>query len=100
MEVDDAEPAHSDRAAAIQMKTLIIRSPMANRVAHSPHVRKPGGSVTEEKTGYAAHLRPFYSSRLSLLARLCVSPRAPARSASECSAELASTLGIVFVRAW
>src|SRR5579863_7920298 len=56
MQVDNAEPPHPDRTPAIEMKPVVIRSPVPNGRAHPLHVRKLGGLVTEEKTGDTAHL--------------------------------------------
>ncbi len=58
LQIDDAETAHAESAAAIQMKSFVIRSAVTNCGAHLPHIRKLGGLVAKEKTGDAAH---FYS---------------------------------------
>jgi hypothetical protein len=55
IQIDNAEPAHADCAAAIQMKTFVIGSAVTNRVAHLPYIRKLSGFAAEEKTGDAAH---------------------------------------------
>jgi hypothetical protein len=55
IQIDDAEPAHADSAAAVQMKTFVIRSAVTNRGAHLPHIRKLSGLTAEEKAGDAAH---------------------------------------------
>jgi hypothetical protein len=39
IQVDDAQAPHPDRAAAIQMKTFIVRAAVADCAAHSLNVR-------------------------------------------------------------
>jgi hypothetical protein len=57
MQIDDAQPAHPESAAAVEMKAFVIRSAVTDGIAHALHVRNPGGLATEEKTGDAAHFK-------------------------------------------
>ncbi|MDQ2899727.1 MAG: hypothetical protein M3Y07_08000, partial [Acidobacteriota bacterium] len=55
VKIDNAEAAHPDAAAAVEMKTFIVRSPMANGIAHGldgGEFRRP---IPEEITRDSAH---------------------------------------------
>src|SRR5260370_39207883 len=57
MEIDDAEPAHADRAALLNMKALVVRSTMLDLIAHGANRRQIRHAVSEDITGYPAHGR-------------------------------------------
>src|SRR5579884_1047089 len=59
VEVDDAEPPHSQAHAAAKIKTFVIRSAMHNRGAHGAHFMAQNGlaSVAENSRNAAHRIR-------------------------------------------
>ncbi len=57
-EIDDAEAAHADPAPAIHVNAFVVRTAMANLVAHRLYQRRLSGLIETHKTGDSAHRRP------------------------------------------
>jgi len=57
-EIDDAEAAHADTAPAIDMYAFVVRTTMANLVAHGLDERMLGRLIETHKTGNTAHRKP------------------------------------------
>src|ERR1700692_3884498 len=53
--IDDAEPAHADPARAVDVIAVIIRTAVANLVAHPADVSQLGLPVTQKLSGDATH---------------------------------------------
>ncbi len=60
VKVDDAQAAHADGAAAVDMETVVVRPAVHNGAGHALDVGKLGRLAAKEKTGNAAHC--FYSN--------------------------------------
>ncbi len=57
VEIDDAEAAHPNGAASLDVEAFIVGSPMPNLIAHGPdgaQIRRP---VSTKITGYSTHAR-------------------------------------------
>src|SRR5450432_1485037 len=54
-EVNDAETAHADGAAAFDMEAFVVRTAMANPVAHAFYEFEPGRTVAPDVACNSAH---------------------------------------------
>ena len=66
--IDDTQPAHAEAAPAIHMHAFIVRTAMANLVAHGLYQRRLGRLIETHKTGDSAHREPETRSTPSNLA--------------------------------
>ena len=55
-QIDNAQSPHPDAAAAFHMEAFVIRSAMADLVAHGANGRKLGELFPQQKPGYSAHV--------------------------------------------
>ncbi len=72
-EIDNAQPAHADTAAAIDIHAFVVGTTMANLVAHGLDMGRLGGLIETHKTGNTAHRKPGRRGTPSNLASRTVS---------------------------
>src|SRR5262249_2995921 len=65
-QVDDAEAAHPEANRAVGVDTLVVWSPVDDRLAHRPDSARFDGLVAVfiELSGYAAHCRVIFFPRM------------------------------------
>src|SRR5947209_8239171 len=87
-QVDNAQPPHADRASALDVEALVVRTAMANPVAHAFHEFQSGRPLAPDIPRNAAHSNEFPFSvtepRIVLL-------KEPDASARHCRESRAST---------
>src|ERR1700761_4465113 len=54
--INDAHPAHADAAGAVDIDSIVVRSAVANLLAHGANGSRLGSAFAENETSYSAHL--------------------------------------------
>ena len=64
LQIDNREAAHSESNAIAKIKSVVIRSPMADRVVHAgEQFAVDLRAITTNNAGYATHLKLMMKSK-------------------------------------